>query len=178
MNPLFVLALQAVLAHRLRTFLSMVGISIGVSSVILLTSIGEGTRLYIVNQFSQFGTNLLAIAPGKAETLGIPGALGGTTQKLTIDDAEAIARLPRVDAVMPISFGTARVEAGNRGRSVFVYGVTPSAPIIWQWGLLDSIPQATIFVLQSLNLCTHCGVGDGQLLRELTIIAVPSGGWT
>ncbi|MEE8368533.1 MAG: ABC transporter permease [Thermoanaerobaculia bacterium] len=135
MTELIVLAFQAVVAHRLRTFLSMIGIAIGVTSVVLLTSIGEGTRLYIVNQFSQFGTNLLAIAPGKAETLGIPGALGGTTHKLTIDDAEAIAKLPRVEATMPICFGTARVEAGNRGRSVFVYGVTPSAPIIWQWGV-------------------------------------------
>lgn len=135
MNRLLGLALQAVLAHRLRTFLSMVGIAIGVTSVVLLTSIGEGTRLYIVKQFAQFGTNILAITPGKAETLGIPGALGGTTQKLTIDDSEAIARLPRVEAVMPISFGTARVEGGNRGRSVFVYGVTPKAPIIWQWGV-------------------------------------------
>lgn len=135
MTELIVLAFQAVVAHRLRTFLSMIGIAIGVTSVVLLTSIGEGTRLYIVNQFSQFGTNLLAIAPGKAETLGIPGALGGTTQKLTIDDAEAIAKLPRVEATMPICFGTARVEAGNRGRSVFVYGVTPSAPIVWQWGV-------------------------------------------
>jgi putative ABC transport system permease protein len=135
MNHLIRLALQAVVAHRLRTFLSMVGIAIGVASVILLTSIGEGTRLYLVNQFSQFGTNLLAIVPGKAETLGLPGALGGTTQKLTIDDAEAVSRLPRVEAVVPIVFGTARVEGGNRGRSVFVYGVTPSAPIVWQWNV-------------------------------------------
>lgn len=128
-------SLRAVVAHRLRSVLSMLGIAIGVASVILLTSIGEGTRLYLTSQFTQFGTNLLAITPGKAETLGVPGALGGTTRKLTIDDAEAISRLPGVERVVPMAFGTARVEANGRGRSVFVYGVTPDVPEVWQWNV-------------------------------------------
>ncbi len=133
MKSLIALALRAVLAHRLRSALSMLGIAIGIASVILLTSIGEGTRRYLVGQFTQFGTNLIGINPGKAETMGIPGVLGGTTHKLTIDDAEALARLPGIEDVVPVTFGTARVEAAGRGRSVFVYGVTPSAPAVWQW---------------------------------------------
>jgi putative ABC transport system permease protein len=76
---------------------------------------------------------LLGINPGKAETLGVPGVLGGTTHKLTIDDAEALDRLPGVEAVIPVSFGTARVEANGHGRSVFVYGVTPEMPRVWRW---------------------------------------------
>ena len=67
----------------MRSALSMLGIAIGIASVVLLTSIGEGTRVYILNEFSQFGTNVLWINPGKAETSGIPGALGGTTRKLS-----------------------------------------------------------------------------------------------
>lgn len=129
------LSLRAVVAHRLRSALSMLGIAIGVASVILLTSIGEGTRLYMISQFTQFGTNLLAVNPGKAETIGIPGALGGTTRKLTIDDAEAIGRLPGVEKVVPMVFGAARVEANARGRSVFIYGVTPDVPEVWQWNV-------------------------------------------
>ncbi len=135
MKSLIALALKAVLSHRLRSALSMLGIAIGIASVILLTSIGEGTRRYMVGQFTQFGTNLVAINPGKAQTMGIPGVLGGTTHKLTIDDAEALARLPGVEDVVPVTFGTARVEARGRGRSVFIYGVTPSVPQIWQWGV-------------------------------------------
>jgi putative ABC transport system permease protein len=127
------LSLHAIVAHRLRSVLSMLGIAIGVTSVILLTSIGEGTRLYMVGQFTQFGTNVLAVNPGKAETLGVPGALGGTTHKLTIDDAEALARIPGVDRIVPMVFGTGRVEADGKGRSVFVYGVTPDVPEVWQW---------------------------------------------
>lgn len=127
------LALRALAAHRLRSALSALGIAIGIASVILLTSIGEGTRRYIVSEFSQFGTNLMAVTPGKAETLGLPGVLGGSTHKLTLDDASEAGRLPGVEAAMPVVYGTARVEHGRRGRHVYVYGVTPDVPIVWRW---------------------------------------------
>lgn len=133
MHELLHLASGALLAHRLRSALSMLGIAIGITSVILLTSIGEGTRRYILGQFSQFGTNLMAIHPGKSKTMGIPGVLGGTQRPLTIDDAEAVARLTGVVKVVPVVFGFARVEAGERGRSVAIYGVTPDIPEVWQF---------------------------------------------
>ncbi len=80
----------------------------------------------MLSQFTQFGTNLIAVNPGRSQTLGMPGVLGGTTHKLTLDDAEAVARVPGVVDVAPFAMGTARVEAGERGRSVFVYGATPA----------------------------------------------------
>ena len=133
MRELVLLALRAVAAHRLRSGLSMLGVAIGIAAVILLTSLGEGVRRYIVDQFSQFGTNVLAINPGKSETVGIPGLLGGTTQKLTLDDAEALRRVPGVAEMVPFVIGMARVEGGGRGRSVFVYGVTPDLSEVWSW---------------------------------------------
>ncbi|HVT18677.1 MAG TPA: ABC transporter permease [Thermoanaerobaculia bacterium] len=135
MADLLRLAAGAVFGHRLRSALSMLGIAIGIASVILLTSIGEGTRRYIVGQFSQFGTNIMAVHPGKTQTTGLPGVLGGTTHKLTLDDAEALARLPGVEQVVPVAVAQARVEANGRGRSVFVYGVTPNIPGAWKFGL-------------------------------------------
>lgn len=132
-RDLVVLAGGALRGHALRTALSMLGIAIGIGSVILLTSIGEGTRDYVLDQFTQFGTNLIAVNPGRQETVGIPGVLGGTTRKLTIDDGEAIARLPGVESVALLTFGTARVEAGNRGRSVYVYGTNDSFPDVLQF---------------------------------------------
>ena len=84
------LAAGAIAGHPLRSILSMLGIAIGIAAVILLTSIGEGTRRYILAQFSQFGTNLIAIHPGKAETSGMPGVFSGTTHHLTIDDADQV----------------------------------------------------------------------------------------
>jgi putative ABC transport system permease protein len=112
----------------------MLGIAIGVAAVILLTSIGEGTRVYIVSQFTQFGTNILAVNPGKSKTIGIPGVLGGTTRKLTIDDAEALLRIPGVETVVPFTMGNARVEAGERGRSVPILGGTPDIPTLYRFG--------------------------------------------
>jgi putative ABC transport system permease protein len=123
----------AVLAHRLRSALTMLGIVIGIASVILLTSLGEGTREYIAAEFAQFGTNLLQINPGRTTTGGIPTPIGSTVRKLTMDDAEAIGRLAGIEHVLPLGFGQARVEAGARGRSVFIYGVTAEVPAVWKF---------------------------------------------
>jgi putative ABC transport system permease protein len=127
------LAGRALLAHRLRSVLSMLGIAIGVGAVIVLTSIGEGARQFVLAEFSQFGTNLIAIHPGKSKTTGMPGVLGGTTHHLTLEDALALARIPGVDGIVPVAFGLARVEFGERGRSVMVYGVTPEIQGVWRF---------------------------------------------
>jgi putative ABC transport system permease protein len=125
----------AMRGHPLRSVLSMLGIAIGVAAVIMLTSIGEGARRYMVAEFSQFGTNVLAVNPGKTETQGLPGVFGGTTRKLTIEDSEALSRIPIVDFVVPIAIGQARVEGGGRGRSVFVYGSTSDLPEVLKFGI-------------------------------------------
>ncbi len=125
----------ALVGHPLRSILSMLGIAIGVAAVIMLTSLGEGTRKYMVSEFSQFGTNVLSIQPGKRKTSGVPRAFGGTTQKLTIDDAEALRRNPLFLTVAPSVVGQARVEGGGRGRSVFVHGVTAEFPDVIKFGV-------------------------------------------
>ena len=136
--------LSALQGQRLRSALSALGVAIGVSAVMLLTALGEGTRRYIVSQFSQFGTNLLAVNPGKVKTFGFPGAFGGTTHPLTIDDAEALRRVPGVAKVVPVAFGQARVEYGPLGRSVYVYGANHDAPEAWGFrvGQGNFLPEA------------------------------------
>ena len=130
---LTVLAWGAVLANRLRSALTMLGVVIGVASVILLTALGEGARQYIMGEFGQFGTNLLSVSPGRATTSGMPGGIGATVRKLTIDDGEALYRVPGVERVIPVEIGPARVSAGERGRSVLVYGVTSDVPAVWKF---------------------------------------------
>ncbi|MCP3914379.1 MAG: FtsX-like permease family protein [bacterium] len=127
--------LSALRAHPLRTALSVLGIAVGVAAVILLTSIGEGARKYVVSEVAQFGTNILQVSPGKTETVGIPGVLGGTTRKLTLEDALALRRIPGVEQVVPVVMGQARVHAGGRGRSVYVMGVTADALGLWKLGM-------------------------------------------
>lgn len=122
---------RAVRAHRQRSLLTMLGITIGIASVILLTSIGEGTRLYILAEFTQFGTNLIGINPGKTETSGFPGGLGGTVHPLTLADAEALGRVRGVSEVVPVIMGTAPVEFEGRTRNSFVYGLSAAGPEVW-----------------------------------------------
>ncbi|MEX1311521.1 MAG: ABC transporter permease [Candidatus Sulfomarinibacteraceae bacterium] len=149
--------------QRLRSFLSALGVGIGVAAVILLTSLGEGTRDYIVGQFTQFGTTLIGINPGKVKTLGMPGVLGGTTHKLTIDDAEALRRIPGVDQVVPMAFGQAKVEGGGRGRAVFIYGVGWEAAAAWRFG----VAQGSFLPRMDPNRRGSFAVLGAKLAREL-----------
>ena len=129
------LAGGSILFHRLRSSLTMLGILIGIASVILLTSIGEGTRRYVIGQFTQFGTNLVSVNPGRVQTSGIPGALGATIRKLTLEDAEAIRRSPNVESLLPLIAGTARVEGGGRARSVLIVGTTSDVPAVFNFNV-------------------------------------------
>ena len=111
--------------HRLRTSLSLLGVAIGVGSVILLTSLGEGARRYIVGEFASLGSNLLIIVPGKTETAGFAPLVSTAPHDLTRQDAEALAqRVPSVRRVAPLVAGTAALRAGERSREVTVVGTT------------------------------------------------------
>ncbi|MFZ5784817.1 MAG: ABC transporter permease, partial [Acidobacteriota bacterium] len=162
--------------HRLRSLLSALGVAIGVAAVVLLTSLGEGARRHVVSQFTQFGTSLIGVNPGKVKTIGIPGVFGGTTHFLTIDDAESLRRVPCVDFVVPVAFGQARVETGARGRSVFVYGVNHEADDAWQFRVaqgsflprMDPRRQGSFAVLGP-TLARELFGGDSPLGRRVRI---------
>ena len=125
------LAWGAVAAHRLRSRLTVLGIVVGVASVILLTSLGEGTRQAILSDFSQFGTRIMAVNRGRRRTGGMPG-LGATVHKLTIEDGQALRRVHGVERVLLGAYGSARVEFGERARDVLIAGVTPEMPEMFQ----------------------------------------------
>lgn len=132
LRDLFGLAWHSLWFHRQRSILTMLGILIGIASVILLTSIGEGTRVYVLSEFTQFGTTLASVTPGKIQTSGLPGALGITVHPVTLEDAAALERIPGVDRVVPVIIGAAPVENAGKTRNVFVYGVTAAAPQVWR----------------------------------------------
>jgi putative ABC transport system permease protein len=116
---------QSVLAHRMRSVLTALGIGIGVTAVVLLTSIGEGLNRYMVDQFTQFGTTTLAVQPGKSSTFGVAPGVLNSVRPLSLADAEAIARAPHVLNAVPIVVGSGSIEANGRERSVAVYAVGP-----------------------------------------------------
>jgi putative ABC transport system permease protein len=123
---------SAVRAQPLRASLTALGIAVGITAVVLLTAIGEGLHRYMLREFSQFGTNLIAITPGKASTFGASVGIFGTVRPLSLEDAEALRRLPGVEGVAPVVQGNAQVEAGRRRRRTVVLGVGPDAPQVWR----------------------------------------------
>ena len=127
MAPLDVLIFtwRSLARHRLRTALSLLGVAVGVTAVVLLTALGEGVRRYVVDQFASIGSNLLIVVPGKVETTGgIPG-VGGAPNDLTLADAEALERrIAAARLIAPVVAGTETVSHGGRSREVALLGAT------------------------------------------------------
>ena len=119
---------QSLHAHLVRSLLTALGIAVGIAAVIILTSIGEGLHRFVLSEFTQFGTTLVAVNPGKATTAGTSLGVFGTDRPLTIEDAEALERLPHVQAVVPFVQGNAEVDAGERRRRTNVYGSGSQMP--------------------------------------------------
>src|SRR5512147_1478538 len=83
-------------AHRLRTALTALGIAVGIAAVILLTSIGEGLHRFVISEFTQFGTNIISVTPGRIQTHGASLGAVNTVRPMTVDDALALRRAPYV----------------------------------------------------------------------------------
>ena len=125
LTDVFRFCMSALVGARARTWLMLLAMAIGVSSVLLLTAVGEGTRRYVNNQFMNLGSHLLIVMPGKLETTGgQPPILSATEVDLTIDDAVALGQSQSIRRVAPMVLGNAPVSYGQRERSVNVIGST------------------------------------------------------
>jgi putative ABC transport system permease protein len=118
----------SVRAHRMRSVLTTLGIAVGISAVVLLTSIGEGINRFVLAEFTQFGTTIIGVNPGKATTFGASAGIFNTVRPLSIDDAEALAKAPYVESVVPLVQGNAEVEVDGRKRRTTIYGVGHQFP--------------------------------------------------
>ncbi len=108
----------------MRSLLTMLGIAVGIAAVILLTSIGEGVHRFVLAEFTQFGTNVIGISPGKTKTGGAPpSGIPTTARLLTLEDAHALRQLPDVTGTTPIVWGNSEVGGNGRLRRTTVYGV-------------------------------------------------------
>ncbi|MBP9684767.1 MAG: ABC transporter permease [Rhodoferax sp.] len=118
------LALRAITAHRLRSVLTLLGIAVGIAAVILLTSIGEGIHRFVLAEFTQFGTNIASISPGKVKTSGpAPTGIPSSVRPLSLDDARALGQLPHVTGMTATVWGNSEVSANGRLRRTTVNGV-------------------------------------------------------
>jgi len=123
---------RSIISHKLRSSLTALGLVIGIAAVVILTSIGRGIHTFVLAEFTQFGTHLLSVNPGKKTTFGLSGATISTVRPLSIDDAAALGRLPSVLAVVPVVQGNVRVEAGVKQRRTNVLGVGSAVPEVWR----------------------------------------------
>ena len=138
-SDLITLSIRALAAHRLRSFLTLLGIAVGIAAVILLTSIGEGVHRFVLAEFTQFGTNVIEIAPGKTRASGGPGGLQTTVRLLTLEDARALERVPGIRAVTPVVWGNSEVAANGRLRRTTVQGVGPAMQEITRMTLRSGV---------------------------------------
>ena len=125
----------SLVAHRLRSFLTALGICVGIAAVILLTSFGAGLQQFVTSEFTQFGTNFININPGKVTTQGMSVGVFGSVRPLSLDDAEALRRVPQVLLTNAGVVGNAEVRAQGRARRVTVFGSGPDFPAAFKMEL-------------------------------------------
>ena len=109
-------------SNKIRSFLTVLGIIIGVMAVVIMVAVGETVQKEITDQFSSLGTNTVVIRAGAAQ---IGGVRSGNRQTLTTDDAAIIARLPDVAAISPVQVAGAQVVYGNKNWSTSMIGAYP-----------------------------------------------------
>ena len=187
------LALSRLGTGKLRTALTMLGVIIGVASVVALVSVAQGATAGISNQLQSLGTNLLTVSPGFTRTGATRGAIGSATT-LTVDDANALASLDGVAVTAPELTTSKLVIAGSQNETARIIGTTPGyltvfAYQMWVGSFLNAasvdhkLRVAVIGATTADNLSlTDASIGStiyiGGLPFELICITQPKGGST
>jgi putative ABC transport system permease protein len=139
MNVLMIIriAFRALARNKSRAALTMLGIIIGVSAVIVMVSIGQGAQATVQAQIEGMGTNLLFVSAGSQNVGGVRSGAGDTgTNTLTVEDLEAIRReVPSVALVSPVVNSRSQLVAGNQNWSTSIQGVSEQFPEIRKWAV-------------------------------------------
>ncbi len=170
-------AWRSIASQRTRSFLTLAGIAVGIAAVILLTSIGEGIHRFVLAEFSQFGTNVIGISPGRSAARGrAPTGLPTSVRPLTLEDAQALQRVPGVVGVMPTSWGNAEAQARGRVRRTIVYGVSADALAVFNMRMAvgqflpgEGAEEARSFVVLGPKLKQELFGADNALGERLRI---------
>jgi putative ABC transport system permease protein len=145
---MFLEALRAMGANRLRTSLTMLGMVIGVGAVILMLAVGEGTRVTVKKQVEALGTNIFIVLAGSFNTGGVRSG-SGQRQTLTLDDAAAIRGVDGVSAVTPVSFGSFQLVAGGRNWNTQLTGGGEAFTEVRSWPVSDGREMDALDVQQA-----------------------------
>ncbi|MFC0167159.1 ABC transporter permease [Pseudoduganella danionis] len=142
MNPLQIAveAFRSMMANRLRTLLTMLGIIIGITSVVLLLAVGDSMKRFIAKELEQLGTNMLFISPG-GDRAQQQRMRTGAAPALTMADAAALNELPSLAGAAPVLQGGFNLAVGNESASKTVHGVSTAMFKIRGW----KIDQGNVF---------------------------------
>lgn len=169
--------------NKIRSFLTVLGIVIGVMAVVIMVAVGETVQQSITDQFSSLGTNTILIRAGAAQSAGVRS---GNRMTLTLDDAEAIARLPDVMAVGPVENSSAQVVYGNKNWATSMVGVYPGYETVqnieMKYGTFleqSAIRNASTYAIIGPDTAEELGMPEnpvGEVIRvrntPLTVIGV------
>ena len=185
------LALSRLGTGKLRTALTMLGVIIGVASVVALVSVAQGATKGISDQLQSLGTNLVTVSPGLSRTGATRGAIGSATT-LTLDDADALATLDGVAAIAPEITTSKLILAGSLNETASVVGTTPGylsvfAYRMWVGSFLSqaSVDHNLRVAVIGATTADNLGLGEtsvgstiyiGGLPFELIGILQPKGG--
>lgn len=146
-------ALRSIAANKMRAFLTMLGIIIGVAAIIAMISIGEGAKQQITESIQRFGTNLLRVRPGAAR---LGHVRTGSVETLTVEDAEAIKKsVPYVNYVVPQVGDMAQVKYGNRNATTSITGTVPN---------FDEVNNFELDTGRFIN------AGDMKLMKKVAVL--------
>jgi putative ABC transport system permease protein len=173
------LALSRLGSSRLRAALTMLGVIIGVASVVALVSVGQGTTSSITSRLSSLGTNLLTVNPGAQRTGNTFGA-AGSSDSLTLADADAIRALANVAGVAPELSSQQLVVAGDSNTTTQIVGTTADyqtvrAYSVWQGSFLSNVMvdrQLNVAVLGATTAQT-LGLGADAVGSTVSIGGLP-----
>jgi putative ABC transport system permease protein len=132
-------AWRAMGANRLRTFLTMLGMVIGVAAVVLMMAIGQGAQYAVQQTINSMGSNVFVVLSGFTSAGGVRSG-SGSSPTLTVADAEAIAELEGVETVAPVHWGSVQMVYGPNNWNAWVHGTTPAYFDARSWPLAAGAP--------------------------------------
>ncbi|HEA47546.1 MAG TPA: FtsX-like permease family protein, partial [bacterium] len=151
-------AVHAIVSHKMRAILSMLGILIGVAAVIAMLALGEGAKESISQRLASLGSNLLMVRPGSRRLHGVALEAGAVT-RFTLQDAEAIAKLSQVKGVSPSVRGRGQVVYANKNWNTLVQGtgvdyapMRASLPIIGRFFTKEELRMRQKVVLLGITV--------------------------
>ena len=154
--------------NKIRSFLTVLGIIIGVMAVVIMVAVGETVQKEITDQFSSLGTNTIMIRAGAAQSAGVRT---GNRQTLTIQDAEFIGKLPDVMAISPVQPGSAQIIKKKKNWGTSMMGVYPDYTIVQN----IEMEHGTFFDMSAVrNASTYAVIGP-ETAEELGLPENPVG---